>query len=386
MQKYSVAQILTDNRRIILLDVMRAWAVFMMIQGHTIDALLSNSYYNNDSLLFNIWQFNRGLTAPIFLFGSGFAYVIATFRKMDGNGLPRAVVFKRLRWIGVLFLIGSLMHLPAGTLGGMFTLEAEHWHRFFHVDVLRLMAVTLLGMFSLFMLVRTRQLLFRSALGIGLFFILIAPVVYMVDWAEFTPLWIAAWLTTATGSWFPVFPFSGFMFLGAASAALYMRWREEGRTAKLPRYYALAGISLILVFFVPRELMHWSITFEGASSSIWLSFSRLGWVLLLWAGVGALLQRVERIPEIIPIAGQHTLFIYVSHIVALYGSAWMPGLRQTFGKNLELGPSLLIISILLVGTTLAAYWMHTQKLQKTAVYRYLPYAAMVVLATVLLFA
>jgi uncharacterized membrane protein len=379
-------QTLKNNKRIILLDVMRAWAVFMMIQGHTIDALLSKSYYNGDSLLFNIWQFNRGLTAPIFLFGSGFAYVIATFRKMDEGRLPRAVVFKRLRWIGVLFLIGSLMHLPAGTLADMFTLEAERWHRFFHVDVLRLMALTLLGMFALFMLVRTKTRLFSTALGIGLFFLLIAPVIYTVDWAAHTPLWFAAWMTTATGSWFPVFPFSGFMFLGAAAAALYMRWQSEGRTARLPLYYGIAGAVLILVFFVPREILEWSIAFKGGSSSIWLSFSRLGWVLMLWAMTGALLQRTQRIPEVIPIAGQHTLFIYVSHIVALYGSAWMPGLRQTFGKTLELEPVLLIIGILLAGTTLAAYWMHTQKLQKTVVYRYLPYAAMVVLATVLLFA
>jgi len=378
---------LSDSKRIVLLDVMRAWAVFMMIQGHTIDALLSNSYYSGDSLLFNIWQINRGLTAPIFLFGSGFAYVIATFRKMDGGGkLPASVIFKRLRWIGVLFLIGSLMHLPAGTISSMFSLSPESWERFFHVDVLRLMSVTLLGMFTLFMLARNRRRLFTSALSIGLGFILIAPLIYQFDWASFTPLWFAAWMTTATGSWFPVFPFAGYMFLGAAGAALYLKWQEEGRAAMLPKYYFIAGAVLFLAFFVPREFIGWKITHLGASSSIWLSFSRLSLVLLLWAGVGMLLQYVKNVPRIIQIAGQHTLFIYVSHIVVLYGSAWMPGLRQTFGKTLELGPTLMIISLLLVSTSLAAYWMHTQKLQKSVVYRYLPYAAMVVLGTILLFA
>ena len=107
---------------------------------------------------------------------------------------------------------------------------------------------------------------------------------------------------------------------------------------------------------------------------------------MLWAGIGYLLRKVDRIPEIIPIAGQHTLFIYVSHIVMLYGSAWLPGMRQTFGKTLEIEPVLIIIAFLIISTTTAAYWMHTQKINKTVVYRYLPYAAMVVLATVLLFA
>lgn len=365
---------------------MRAWAVFMMIQGHSVDALLSKSYYNADSLLFNIWEFNRGLTAPIFLFGSGFAYVIATFRKMDSGRLPAGVIFKRLRWIGVLFLIGALMHLPAGTIGDLFTLSPDRWARFFNIDVLRLISVTLLGMFALFMIARTRKRLFPSALGIGLGLILISPLVYSVDWATNTPLWFAAWMTTATGSWFPIFPFSGFMFLGAAAAALYMKWQEEGRTIHLPKYYFIAAAVLLLAFFVPREVFQWNVTFDGGSSSIFLSLSRLGWVLLLWAAIGWLLRHAGKVPELIPVAGQHTLFIYVSHIVILYGSAWMPGLRQTFGKTMELGPVMIIIGILLVGTTLSAYWMHGQKLQKSMVYRYLPYAAMIVLATILLFA
>ncbi len=365
---------------------MRAWAVLMMIQGHSIDALLSDSYYN-DSLIFNIWLFNRGLTAPIFLFGSGFAYVIATFRKMSaGQSLPKSVVIKRLRWIGVLFLIGSLMHLPAGTVGDMFTLTPETWQRFFNVDVLRLMAVTLLGLFGLFFLARSRERLFRSALGIGAGFILISPAVYAVNWSSFLPGAVTAWLTTGTGSWFPIFPFSGYLFMGAAAAALYMKWRDEGRAQMLPKYYLFAASALIVLFFVPRVIWGWELPLNRGTSSFWLTFSRLGWVLMLWAGVGYLLRKVEHIPSIIPIAGQHTLFIYVSHIVILYGSAWMPGLRQSLGKTLDLASVLIIIAILIVSTTTAAYWMHTQKINKSLVYRYLPYAAMVVLATVLLFA
>lgn len=365
---------------------MRAWAVLMMIQGHSIDALLDGSYYDNSSVLFNIWLFNRGLTAPIFLFGSGFAYVIATFRKMDaGASLPMPVIIKRLRWIGVLFLIGALMHLPAGTIGGMFSLSAERWARFFNIDVLRLIAVTLLGLFGLFFLARSRERLFRSALGIGLGLILIAPVVYAIDWSG-TPLAIAAWMTTGTGSWFPIFPFSGYLFMGAAAAALYMKWQEEGRVHLLPKYYFIAAASLLVLFFIPRMIWGWELPLSSGSSSPWLTFSRLGWVLMLWAGIGFLLRKVERIPEIIPIVGQHTLFIYVSHIVMLYGSAWMPGMRQSLGKTLELEAVGIIIAFLILSTFTAAYWMHTQKINKTMVYRYLPYAAMVVLATVLLFA
>lgn len=109
-------------------------------------------------------------------------------------------------------------------------------------------------------------------------------------------------------------------------------------------------------------------------------------MLLLWASIGGLLTFVKRVPRVITIAGQHSLLIYVSHIVVLYGSAWMPGLRQMFGKTLELGPVLAIITILLITTSWAAMTVHQMKQERSLTYRYLPYAAAVLLLTVLMFA
>lgn len=375
-----------NKSRLVLLDVMRAWAVFMMIQGHSIDALLSDVYYNNDSTLFNIWQFNRGLTAPIFLFGSGFAYVIATFRKMEGTSLPLSLVAKRLRWIAVLFAMGALMHLPAGTLGDLTSISSASWERFFQVDVLRLMAVTLFGMFLLFLVARTNTRLLVGASTLALLFMVAAPFTAMVDWTAHVPNWLAAYLNTKTGSWFPLFPFSGYMFAGATSAALYMRWKEKGRESRLPLYFLYGAVAILLISFVPRLIFGWKLPFNDGAASIWLTFSRLGWVLLLWATVGGLLTFVKRVPRVITIAGQHSLLIYVSHIVVLYGSAWMPGLRQMFGKTLELGPVLAIITILLITTSWAAMTVHQMKQERSLTYRYLPYAAAVLLLTVLMFA
>jgi len=59
------------KNRIIFIDLMRAFAVLMMVQGHTVDVLLSNDYRKMDSPLFLLWFFMRGMTAPIFLFSAG---------------------------------------------------------------------------------------------------------------------------------------------------------------------------------------------------------------------------------------------------------------------------------------------------------------------------
>jgi len=51
------------NSRIIFLDLLRAFAVIAMIQGHTVDILLRQSYRGEDSFIYYLWNFNRGLTA-----------------------------------------------------------------------------------------------------------------------------------------------------------------------------------------------------------------------------------------------------------------------------------------------------------------------------------
>ena len=177
---------LIKTDRFLLLDVMRAFAVFMMIQGHSVDALLSKDFYT-DSFFFNIWLFNRGLTAPIFLFGSGFAYAIASSRKMVDGRLPRNVIVKRLRWIAVLFLIGTVMHLPVSSIHGLWSMSAAQWSSFLHVDVLRLMAVSLLRLFLLFILIRKRRSLIIGAVSVALLIITAAPLVYTVNWLNILP-------------------------------------------------------------------------------------------------------------------------------------------------------------------------------------------------------
>ncbi len=375
-----------NNGRLVLLDVMRAWAVFMMIQGHTIDALLSDTYYASDSFVFNIWLFNRGLTAPIFLFGSGFAYVIATFRKMDGTRVPTAVIIKRLRWIAVLFVIGAAMHLPGGTLSYLTTLTPENWNHFFEVDVLRLMAVTLLGLFGLLLMTRTRKRLFISSVVAAVLLFAIAPFTAAVDWTLHMPRWAAAFMNAKTGSFFPIFPYSGHMFAGAAAAALYLRWKEKGLDHKLPQYLLIGAAAILLVSFLPKLIFGWKLPFNDGASSIWLSLSRVGWVILLWSVVGFGLRYVKRVPKILSIAGQHSLLIYVSHIVVLYGSAWMPGFRQMFGKTMDLDAVMGIIVFLLISTTWAAKTVHQMKAEKSLVYRYTPYAVGLLMLTFMVFA
>ena len=96
----------TTQQRIVFLDLLRALAVMMMVEGHTIDVLLLNEYRSYDYLGFRLWQFTRGMTAPIFLLTAGtvFIYLLRStalpFRDrvtVPRGGQPCDIRFSRLQ-------------------------------------------------------------------------------------------------------------------------------------------------------------------------------------------------------------------------------------------------------------------------------------------------
>jgi hypothetical protein len=355
---------------------MRAIAVFMMIQGHTIDALLSPQSFNASNPLFSIWEYGRGLTAPIFLFGSGFAYVLANTRRSVGGRLPLGMVLRRLRWIGALFLLGSLMHFPVPTIAQMHGAGADKWSSFYHVDVLRLMAVTLLGLLVIFLFARNpRQVLIGSLAAMGLVLAL-SPVMYGIHWPRLVHEYFCGYLSMESGSFFPIFPFSAYLFAGAAAASLYMQWKANGQDTLLVTRFFLFGSAAIIVSVV------WQITMVGhgyENDSAFYFFLRLGSVLVLWSAAGWLLRSARRVPAIVPILGQHTLLIYVTHVIALYGCAWMLGISYFFGKSLGIIPVTCVIAALFLVTSMLAKWMHDFRSERKLIYRIAPYAGMALL-------
>jgi uncharacterized membrane protein len=362
--------------RFLLLDVMRAFAVFMMIQGHTIDALLSPTSFNDANPLFHVWQYGRGLTAPIFLFGSGFAYVIANTRKSIGGRLPFSTVLRRLRWIGVLFLLGSLMHFPVPTVSQIAGATAEKWSSFYHVDVLRLMAVTLLGLLFIFLFARKLRHILYGSLSAMALIVSVSPLIHGIHWSRFMHEYFCGYFSMETGSFFPVFPFSAYLFAGAAAAALYMQWKANGTDHLLMRRFFVTGVFSV-VFSVGCQIMFVGQGYDNASPLYFIL--RIGSVLVLWSVIGVMVRSARVMPAIIPILGQHTLLIYVSHVTALYGCAWFLGLSAFIGKSLPFLPVLGIIAVLLVSTSMLAYRVHEFRAEQHPVYRMAPYVGMALL-------
>src|SRR5512140_2949217 len=97
-------------KRLDFVDLLRGWAVIVMIETHVLNATLLPSL--RLEVPFKILDFINGLVAPAFLFASGLAYAVVTRRKINDYlsfGRPLFRQFWRLLFI---LIIGYGLHIP----------------------------------------------------------------------------------------------------------------------------------------------------------------------------------------------------------------------------------------------------------------------------------
>lgn len=320
--------------RIIFIDLMRAFAVLMMVQGHTVDTFLADNYRSFDSPLFNFWYFMRGLTAPIFLFTAGtvFTYLFRN-NKVPFAENPRAK--KGIKRFCMLICLAYFLRYPTPYIIYFKEVTSYQWQTFFSVDVLHLIAFGILFIVGLIYIAERFNLgdniIFSTAAFISFS---LYSVFIKIDWASFLPLPIAAYFYQGTGSIFPLVPWTGFVFAGAVLGS-YL--------AKNPGVIMSQQFSLKLLYaaFLFMAISLIGDAFELAiynQSHFWttspnLIFFRLGIVLLLNSAVSFLAIKLKKVPPILVHIGRNTLPIYVVHIVILYGSAWSLGLWNLFAKS-----------------------------------------------------
>ncbi|MEN3027531.1 MAG: heparan-alpha-glucosaminide N-acetyltransferase domain-containing protein, partial [Chlorobiota bacterium] len=195
MTRFDLAASMQKSERLVALDAVRFVAMLLMIQGHTLDALVAPTELDVTKFPWSVWNFLRGLTAPVFLLASGIVHVFATKRDPRGQ-LPRQLVWRRIRWALTLLGVGYLMMLPAQRLWHLNCVPAEQWTAFFRVHILQLLGVTLLAVLALFLFTRTHRQLALAGGIVGLLIVLAAPAAAWVDWYRVLPEPLAAYMST----------------------------------------------------------------------------------------------------------------------------------------------------------------------------------------------
>ena len=351
------------KNRIIFIDIMRAIAVFQMVQGHTIDAFLSNNYRVLNNPVFGAWLFMRGITAPIFLFSAGAVFTYL-FRLHDQPFESNPRVKKGIKRFALLLFLGYLMRYPAPTLIDFSSVSPVAWQTFQSIDVLQLIAIGILFIISLFFIIEKLKLndywLFAS---IAMFCIYIFPLTELVNWTKYLPVYLASYLYKGTGSQFPLFPWLGYLLAGAFLGTYLAKKPMVFKSARFSSNLFIIGLLLLLISLIGHIIgYNWVQNYYWDTSPN-LMILRLGFVLILNSVVSLISLRIDSIPRIIILIGRNTLLIYVVHLVILYGSAWNPGLSVLFDKAFDIWNTLGSAVLMLGLMTLMVFIIHKLKLK-----------------------
>jgi uncharacterized membrane protein len=231
------------KNRIIFIDLLRAFAVLMMVQGHTVDVLLSNDHRTFDSPFFVAWYFMRGMTAPVFLFTAGtvFTYLFRLVNEPFENN-PR--VLKGIKRFLLLVFLGYLLRYPTPSIIMLTNISDTQWQIFFAVDVLHLIG------FGLFFLIICMFIAEKFRLGdyivfgsAAIIFFGLYAVFENINWSEFLPLPLAGYMYRGTGSNFPLFPWAGYVLSGGILGSLLAKKPGLFRTFRFSMKFRNSGYS-----------------------------------------------------------------------------------------------------------------------------------------------
>jgi uncharacterized protein (DUF486 family) len=334
-----------------------------MVQGHTIDAFLSNNYRTMNSPVFATWFFMRGVTAPIFLFSAGAVFTYL-FRLHDTAFESNPRVTKGIKRFALLLFLGYLLRFPAPTLIDFSSVSAAAWQTFQSIDVLQLIGTGLLFIITLFYLIEKFKWNDYWVFGsIAMICMFIFPLTEMVPWSKYFPVYLASYFFKGTGSQFPIFPWIGFLLAGAFLGTYLAKNPMVFKTSRFSRNLFFAGVLFVIISLIGHIIGSIWFPYYYWDTSPNLMLLRLGFVLILNSVVSIICLRIDSIPRIIILIGRNTLLIYVVHLVILYGSAWNPGLSVLFDKAFNvwntIGSAVLMLGLM----TLMVFIIHKLKIK-----------------------
>ncbi len=330
------------SQRVIYIDLLRFCAIFLMVHGHTVDVLLSNEFRKPDSIGFNTWLFFRGLTAPLFLFASGFIYGVR-FRRTDSEEKFRKIKIKTIKRALLLIVIGYLMKSPTPTIINWESVTYQMIQLFYAIDILQLIGASLI--IFLFMEILARKFKYDAArylILISILFVLGRQLSTLVDWEEHFPLQISSWFSQRTGSLFPLFPWGAYLFLGGAVGIYFQRKNFLSNMIHLTKVQLKIGIIFILSAFLINfmEIIFFNMSTLWSTSPA-LFYARFGTVLIFGSLFSILSLYIKRIPKFLYNASKNSLWIYVVHVMLLYGSSWNRGVKDFLGYKCNVGETVL---------------------------------------------
>ena len=346
--------------RLIFIDIIRAFAICMMLEGHFIDGLLAPEYRDENNLFYATWHYIRGMTAPVFFTVSGFIFTYLLIKEQNPAkmGWNHVRVQKGVRR-GINLII--IAYLLRANILNLFTPDYTDMN-VRRVDVLHCIGLSLLFLIAFYLLTyRRKNRLRMSIMLLGTTFVafFFEPIYSHLTY-EYLPMALANYFTKENDSVFTIFPWFGYASLGGFMGFLFYKNRENPHLYRnMIIWYILLGVILITFPYwmgkIADTLQIHSLQLIAHGDYL---IKRIGNVLLFFA-LFMILRHVITSPTLQKI-GQNTLSIYVIHYIILYGSFTGMGLYHYFHDQLTPWQAI-IGAILFVVVTILITFLYMRK-------------------------
>jgi hypothetical protein len=384
LQGYPRMERPATRQRHYFIDLYRSAVILLMLEGHVLRAFLPPTVQNTFG--FQIHEFFHGLSAPAFLFGAGLTFVISTRKRWEAYHHWDSPLAKRVKRLLLIILIGYFLHLPFFSIRKiLLDATAGDYIQLFQCDVLHCIGIGLLSLHALIFFFKKESrfyILVMTTIGIVCFF---TPFVWDIDFTKLLPIPLSQLLNGNQTSPFPLFPYIGFLYAGVIVSWEFLVAVEAGRERRFMKWLAVLG-SITVAIGVIFDHMPFSIypayNYWFTSPNYFLV--RVGSLMLVFSAIWYIAPKLKKHAKLLTILGIESLFVYIMHLIILYGSVINPNtnLIAYYGTGLTLLNSILIFLGLLVLMVMTSLLWNYLKTNRPNLYRIIQVSTAGILLTI----
>ncbi|MBK9246665.1 MAG: DUF1624 domain-containing protein [Ignavibacteria bacterium] len=315
------------KQRLIFIDLMRGIAALWMIETHVVNAFLN--YHYQSGWFFNLISISNGYVAVGFVFCAGSGFWIAASRKTDEYKRFTPALWTYLRRLGFILAAAYWAHFPEFSFWRIIRSTPEQILAIMQCDVLHCIVFSSIIALTLVIILPKKVPFTWIYALMSVMFFFATPLAWASDPLAYLPVFPATLFTNQPISPFPLFPWSGYFFAGAAITGWFMQSADQKRFAKR---LLLVGLGLPVILFIIKDLpftypgwQDWWIASPSHSLFRASGAALLFGLLFLTEGF---FNKIPRVTDVLRLCGQESLFIYLLQGMLIYGSVANVGVKH----------------------------------------------------------